>query len=124
MTPEREASTKRPSYLPLLAVRDVVFFPHMTLPLSVGRDRSVKALDEAMRRDHLVLVARVSAATLDSLATFETSREDLEDDVDHELVNEDLDNSDYEPDDDREHDFPRERQKYILAAKKRKRVKA
>ncbi len=39
--------------------------------------------------DHLVLVARVSAATLDSLATFETSREDLEDGGDHELVNED-----------------------------------
>ncbi len=38
---------------------------------------------------HLYLVARVSAATLDSLATFETSREDLEVDVDHELVNED-----------------------------------
>ncbi len=31
--------------------------------------------------DHLVLVARVSAATLDSLATFETSREDLEEDA-------------------------------------------
>ncbi len=38
---------------------------------------------------HLYLLARVSAATLDSLATFETSREDLEVDVDHELVNED-----------------------------------
>ncbi len=38
---------------------------------------------------HLYLVARVSAATLDSLATFETSREDLEVDVDHELVDED-----------------------------------
>ncbi len=38
---------------------------------------------------HLYLVARVSAATLDSLATFETSREDLEKDIDNELVNED-----------------------------------
>ncbi len=34
--------------------------------------------------DHLVLVARVSAATLDSLATFETSREDLEPEPDLE----------------------------------------
>ncbi len=39
--------------------------------------------------DHLVLVARVSAATLDSLATFETSREDLEEEPDVEQVNED-----------------------------------
>ncbi len=39
--------------------------------------------------DHLVLVARVSAATLDSLATFETSREDLEEEPDAEQVNED-----------------------------------
>ena len=38
---------------------------------------------------HLYLVARVSAATLDSLATFETSREDLEVEPDAEQVNED-----------------------------------
>ena len=38
----------------------------------------------------------MSAATLDSLATFETSREDLEEGADHELVNEDRDDSDYE----------------------------
>ena len=38
---------------------------------------------------HLYLVARVSAATLDSLATFETSREDLELEPDAEQVNED-----------------------------------
>ncbi len=69
--------------------------------------------------DHLVLVARVSAATLDSLATFETSREDLEEEPDVEQVNEDRDDSDLEPDHDEEYDFPRERQKYILAAKKR-----
>ncbi len=74
--------------------------------------------------DHLYLVARVSAATLDSLATFETSREDLEEGADAEQVNEDRDDSDLEPDHDEEYDFPRERQKYILAAKKRKRVKA
>ncbi len=40
---------------------------------------------------------QLSAATLDSLATFETSREDLEDGGDHELVNEDRDDSDLEP---------------------------
>ncbi len=45
--------------------------------------------------DHLYLLARVSAATLDSLATFETSREDLEEGADAEQVNEDgTDNED------------------------------
>ncbi len=39
--------------------------------------------------DHLYLLARVSAATLDSLATFETSREDLEESADAEQVIED-----------------------------------
>ncbi len=39
--------------------------------------------------DHLYLLARVSAATLDSLATFETSREDMEEGGDTEQVDED-----------------------------------
>ncbi len=39
--------------------------------------------------DHLYLLARVSAATLDSLATFETSREDMEEGADAEKVDED-----------------------------------
>ncbi|HAM35872.1 MAG TPA: endopeptidase La [Elusimicrobia bacterium] len=39
---------KRPIHLPLLAVRDLVVFPHMVLPLSVGRAKSVKALEAAM----------------------------------------------------------------------------
>ncbi len=72
--------------------------------------------------DHLYLVARVSAATLDSLATFETSREDLEEDDEPSIgagyggsyeVDAELDTSDDEPDHDDEYDFPRERQKYI-----------
>ena len=54
---------------------------------------------------HTYLVARVSPDTLDSLATFETSREDLEDGADHELVNEDRDDSDLEPDHDNEYDY-------------------
>ncbi|MEK7232811.1 MAG: endopeptidase La [Elusimicrobiota bacterium] len=41
----------RPARLPLLAVRDVVVFPHMVLPLSVGRPKSVKAIEAAMK-DH------------------------------------------------------------------------
>ena len=40
---EVKKAPARPSRLPLLAVRDVVVFPHMVLPLSVGRPKSVKA---------------------------------------------------------------------------------
>src|SRR5579884_2476584 len=63
-----EAAKPRPPALPLLAVRDVVFFPHMTLPLSVGREKSVKALEEAMRLDHLVLVVAQKQAGVDEPA--------------------------------------------------------
>ncbi|MBI5208850.1 MAG: endopeptidase La [Elusimicrobia bacterium] len=45
---------KQPPRLPLLAVRDVVVFPHMVLPLSVGRPKSVKALEAAMQAGKLL----------------------------------------------------------------------
>ncbi len=52
--------------------------------------REIVETAEVVRENgHVILVARVSAATMDSLATFETSREDLEENGDHELVNED-----------------------------------
>jgi hypothetical protein len=37
--------------VPVLPLRDVVVYPHMVIPLFVGRDKSILALDEAMRRD-------------------------------------------------------------------------
>jgi len=40
--------------LPLVALRDTVIFPEMIVPLTVGRDRSVKALDRAVRRSQPV----------------------------------------------------------------------
>ncbi len=77
--------------------------------------REIVETAEVVRENgHVYLTARVSAATLDSLSTFETSREDLEDGADHELVNEDGDDSDVEPDHDNEFDFPRERQQYVV----------
>ncbi len=54
---ETKPLRKIPAQLPLLPVRDVVVFPHMTLPLAVGRDKSVKALEAAMARDRLVFLA-------------------------------------------------------------------
>ncbi|HPW51068.1 MAG TPA: endopeptidase La, partial [Spirochaetota bacterium] len=41
---------------PLLPLRDVVIFPHMVIPLFVGRDMSVKALDNAMQNDRLIVL--------------------------------------------------------------------
>jgi ATP-dependent Lon protease len=55
--------------LPLLPLRDVVVFPHMVMPLFVGRPKSIKALDVAMDTGkHILLVAQKSAAKDDPAA--------------------------------------------------------
>ncbi len=49
--------------LPLLPLRDVVVYPHMVLPLFVGRERSIEALEDAMANDkQVLLVAQRKAA--------------------------------------------------------------
>src|SRR3954469_19835009 len=53
----------KPTQLPLLPLRDVVVFPHMVIPLFVGRPKSIKALEAAMESGKsIVLVAQKSAA--------------------------------------------------------------
>ncbi|OYX01491.1 MAG: hypothetical protein B7Z12_14080, partial [Caulobacter vibrioides] len=42
--------------LPVLPLRDIVVFPHMVVPLFVGRDKSVRALEEVMRGDKQILL--------------------------------------------------------------------
>ncbi len=130
-------------------------FSEVICPAERRALREIVETAEVVREgDHLYLLARVSAATLDSLATFETSREDLEEGADAEQVNEDgSDNEDgtnesshdgnaMGPDHRRylagrqerhratydvtrdEEDRKVKRQVDALAAKKRKRVKA
>jgi ATP-dependent Lon protease len=52
--------------IPVLPLRDVVVYPHMVIPLFVGREKSIKALDAAMENNkQIVLVAQKSADTDD-----------------------------------------------------------
>ncbi len=46
-----------PDELPLLPIRDVVVYPYMILPLFVGREPSIKAVNEALARDRLIFLA-------------------------------------------------------------------
>ena len=51
------------SAIPVLPLRDVVVYPHMVIPLFVGREKSIQALEQAMEADkQLLLVAQKSAA--------------------------------------------------------------
>lgn len=53
----------RGDVFPVLPLRDIVVFPHMIVPLFVGRDKSVRALEDVMREDkQILLVAQKNAA--------------------------------------------------------------
>ncbi|SEL74748.1 endopeptidase La [Acinetobacter sp. DSM 11652] len=53
---EENLELQTPSVLPLLALRDVVVYPHMQIALFVGREKSIKAVDVARNSDNLVFV--------------------------------------------------------------------
>ena len=61
-----------PTQLPLLPLRDVVVFPHMVIPLFVGRPKSIKALEAAMEQGKSIMLAAQKAAAKD-----EPSPEDI-----------------------------------------------
>lgn len=54
--------------LPVLPLRDIVVFPHMAAPLFVGREKSVRALDEVMKNDKQILLAAQMDASEDDPA--------------------------------------------------------
>ena len=51
--------------LPLLPLRDVVVYPHMVIPLFVGREKSIQALEEAMANDKQILLIAQKNASVD-----------------------------------------------------------
>ncbi|MBS0436867.1 MAG: endopeptidase La [Proteobacteria bacterium] len=57
-----------PVDLPLLPLRDVVVFPHMVIPLFVGRPKSIKALESAMAADRRIMLVAQRAAAKDEPA--------------------------------------------------------
>lgn len=64
--PEMLAPADFPDVLPLLPIRDNVHFPGIIFPLFVGREKSVRALDEAMAgSEHILLAAQRQMATED-----------------------------------------------------------
>jgi len=54
---------------PVLPLRDIVVFPHMIVPLFVGRDKSIRALEEVMKNDRFILLSTQMNAADDDPAT-------------------------------------------------------
>ncbi|HEX9136179.1 MAG TPA: LON peptidase substrate-binding domain-containing protein, partial [Nitrospirota bacterium] len=60
-TKEKEETFK----IPMMPIRDVVIFPHMLIPFVVGRESSVRALEEALRRDKRIILSTQHDPTVD-----------------------------------------------------------
>ena len=63
------APIDRVQVLPLVALRDTVIFPEMIVPLQVGRDRSVKALDRAVRTSQPVALITQRSSEQDEIGS-------------------------------------------------------
>jgi len=63
-----EEQPEIPEILPLLPIRDSVYFPHSIFPLFVGRDKSVRALEEARSQDRYILLVAQKQMAIDDPA--------------------------------------------------------
>src|SRR5881392_2448274 len=54
--PGKEETPKVPDTLPVLPLRDIVIFPFMIVPLYVSRERSIKAVDQALTDNRMILL--------------------------------------------------------------------
>ncbi|MCA1403163.1 endopeptidase La [Ensifer sp. IC3342] len=64
MTNKTSSATESATY-PVLPLRDIVVFPHMIVPLFVGREKSIRALEEVMGTDKQIMLATQINATDD-----------------------------------------------------------
>lgn len=64
LQPPKNAET--PDHLPLLPVRDIVVFPYMVLPLFVGRDMSIKAIEAALAGNQMIFLATQKALDIEN----------------------------------------------------------
>src|SRR5512145_888414 len=73
MSSEKEESETMelsiPQILPLLPLRNTVMFPQQILPLSIGREKSVRLIDDAMRANRLLLVVAQRDGRIDDPQT-------------------------------------------------------
>ncbi len=60
-----QIDTPESTQLPVLPLRDVVVYPHMVIPLFVGREKSIDALDAAMSVDKRIMLAAQTSAAVD-----------------------------------------------------------
>ena len=67
--PKPPLTTGESRAYPVLPLRDIVVFPHMIVPLFVGREKSIKALEEVMRSETFILLATQKNASDDDPAT-------------------------------------------------------
>ncbi len=64
-TPPSSGPSPNADLLPVLPLRDIVVFPHMIVPLFVGREKSVRALEAVMKEDKQILLVAQKNATQD-----------------------------------------------------------
>lgn len=64
-TIDTDANLTQSSEVPVLPLRDVVVYPHMVIPLFVGREKSIQALDAAMQDNKQILLVAQKSADID-----------------------------------------------------------
>jgi len=64
-TKDPQANLSRSTEVPVLPLRDVVVYPHMVIPLFVGREKSIQALDAAMQDNKQILLVAQKSADID-----------------------------------------------------------
>ncbi|HDH00625.1 MAG TPA: AAA family ATPase, partial [Nitrospirae bacterium] len=68
---KEENQVEIPTSLPILPVRDIVIFPYMILPLFVGRDISIRAVDEAVSASKMILLVTQKDVNIEDPSTDE-----------------------------------------------------